>query len=131
MLRSNRIAYIGALCCLPLILAASHADAAPTEEKDDLVVPQKQLVPEQISADVRTIGGFPQPQLVATHEIAIGYNPTQGLVRETYQLRHRIQDSKGGLGMKTASEAVTRPDEPVHGRYRHTASDDPYVDAHD
>jgi hypothetical protein len=118
-----------------LILAASHADAAPTEEKDDLVAPQKQFVPAQFSAaDALIIEGFPQPQLVATHEIAPSYNPAPGLVQRTFQLRPRIQNkskvSLAKMAVRTIVSPVPRPKSPIYGRYRHTATSDPYVDAH-
>ncbi len=140
MKRSTRIAYIGALCCLPLILAtASHAGAAPTEEKDDLVDPQTQFVPAQISAtDARTIEGSPQPQLVATHEIARSYippSPGQVLTATTFSRYSILNKGKGGLAEMTKPTIVwSHPGPrktPTHSRYRHTASDDPYVDAHD
>ena len=129
--RSNRVALIGALCCFPLALAASRADAAPIVDQDDSLVPETQFAPALATAETKPIEGLQQPQLVAIHEIAFSYNPAQGLVQQrTFQMRLCIQDSKGGLGMKTASEAVTRPAAPTHGRYRHTATSDPYVDAH-
>jgi len=128
--RSNRVALIGALCCLPLALAASRAGAVPIVDQDDSLVPETQFAPALATAEAKPIEGPQQPQLVAIHEIAFSYNPAQGLVQRTFQLRLCIQGSKGGLGMKTASEAVTRPAAPTHGRYRHTATSDPYVDAH-
>ncbi len=138
MLRSNRIAYIGALCCLQLILTASHADAAPTEEKDDLVAPQKQFVPAQISAaDARIIEGFPQPQLVATHEIARSYippSPGQVLAARTISRYRILNKGKGGLAEMTKPTIVwyhPSPKTPAHNRFAHTATSDPYVDAHD
>jgi hypothetical protein len=126
--RSNRVALIGALCCLPLVMAASHADAAPIVDQDDSLVPEMQFAPALDTAEAKPIEGPQQPQLVAIHEIAFSYNPAQGLVQRTFHMRLCIQDSKGGLGMKTASEAVTRPAAPSQNRFSHTATSDPRVD---
>ncbi len=128
MKRSTRFAIIGALCLVGTALAPSSADAAPTDDETQSL---KQSDPTLTSpARAVTIRGNVPPPLVATLEVAAGYNPAQGLVQMTHELRPRIQESKGGLGMKTASEAVTRPNEPLYGPYRHTASADPYVYAY-
>lgn len=131
--RSNRTLIVA--LSLSVILAASHADAAPTEEEDDLIVPQKQFAPAlTIPAEAKVIEGTLQPQLVATHEIAIGYNPAPGLVQRTFQLRPRIQNkSKGGLAEMTTPTIVwyhPGPKTPAHDRFEHTPTSDPFVDIH-
>jgi len=129
--RSRRAALLGALS-LSLALVASHASAAPTEDQDDSLVPEQQFAPAQISAEAKTIGGALQPQLVAIHEIVFSYNPAPGLAQRTIQLRPRVQNkSIGGLAEMTTHTIVsTVPKPPMHDRYAHTATSDPYVDAH-
>lgn len=118
-----RVAVIGALC-VGFGLVASGADAALVADE---TLSLKQSGPE-LTSPVLALQDRAQPVLVATHEVSIGHIPHQGLVQESYQRRPHIQECKGGV--KTASEAVTRPNEPAYGRYRHTASDDPYVYAY-
>lgn len=115
---------IGALCVVGVALAASSADAALVADE---TLSLKQPGPE-LTSPVLALLGRAQPVLVATHEVSIGHIPHQGLVQESYQRRPHIQECKGGV--KTAAEAVTRPNEPAYGQYRHTAGADPHVYAY-
>jgi hypothetical protein len=116
---------IGALC-VGVALAASSADVAPADD-EILSLDQSRST---LTSPALVLRSRAQPELVATYEVAADHNPAQGLVQKTHELRPRIQESKGGLGMKTASEAVTRPNEPLYSPYRHTNSADPYVYAY-